>query len=58
MRGFSSFRYQLNVHTFNGHHPDTIDRLKRGWMGGFAKVDDVFLWLGGFAKVDNVFGLI
>ena len=27
-------------------------------MGGFAKVDNVFLLLGGFAKVDNRFGLI
>ncbi len=26
------------------------------WMGGFAKVDNVFLRLGGFAKVDNIFG--
>ena len=25
-------------------------------MGGFAKVDNVFLRLGGFAKVDNRFG--
>ena len=24
-------------------------------MGGFAKVDNVFLRLGGFAKVDNRF---
>jgi hypothetical protein len=27
-----------------------------GWVGGFAKVDNVFLRLGGFAKVDNRFG--
>ena len=27
-------------------------------MGGFAKVDNVFLRLGGFAKVDNRFWLI
>ena len=27
-----------------------------GWIGGFAKVDNVFLRLGGFAKVDNRFG--
>jgi hypothetical protein len=25
-------------------------------VGGFAKVDNVFLLLGGFAKVDNRFG--
>ena len=27
-----------------------------GWVGGFAKVDNVSLRLGGFAKVDNRFG--
>jgi hypothetical protein len=27
-----------------------------GWMGGFAKVDNVFLRLGGLANVDNGFG--
>ena len=32
--------------------------LRNGRMGGFAKVDNVFLRLGGFAKVDNRFGLI
>ena len=31
---------------------------RNGWVGGFAKVDNVFLLLGGFAKVDNRFGLI
>ena len=30
--------------------------LRNGRMGGFAKVDNVFLRLGGFAKVDNRFG--
>ena len=30
--------------------------LRNGWMGGFVKVDNVFLRLGGFAKVDNRFG--
>ena len=30
--------------------------LRNGWMGGFEKVDNVFLRLGGFAKVDNGFG--
>jgi hypothetical protein len=30
--------------------------LRNGWMGGFAKVDTVFLRLGGFAKVDDGFG--
>jgi hypothetical protein len=29
--------------------------IMNGWVGGFAKVDNVFLRLGGFAKVDNVF---
>ena len=51
---------RLNVHTFNSRH--RADRrvegwLRRnGWVGGFAKVDNVFLRLGGFAKVDNRFG--
>jgi hypothetical protein len=30
--------------------------LRNGWMGGFAKVKNIFLRLGGFAKVDNGFG--
>ena len=30
--------------------------IMNGWVGGFAKVDNVFLRLGGFAKVDNRFG--
>jgi hypothetical protein len=33
-----------------------IKPLALGWVGGFAKVDNVFLRLGGFAKVDNRFG--
>jgi hypothetical protein len=38
-------------------YKDEVFRVD-GWMGGFAKVDNVFHRLGGFAKVDNGFGLI
>jgi hypothetical protein len=30
--------------------------VRYGWVGGFAKVDNVSLRLGGFAKEDNRFG--
>jgi hypothetical protein len=38
--GWLGFRLRINLHTFNNHHPDNIDRfkgwgLRNRWMGGF-----------------------
>ena len=49
----------IDAHTLPGQTEGLKGGLRRdGWLGGFAKVDNVFLRLGGFAKVDNRFGLI
>ena len=60
------FGQRLNIHRFNNHHPDNIDRLKGGfterggWVGcgmgggvGFEFAQNGDGWV---AKVDNRFG--
>ena len=46
------------LHSQNKVIKCAVGAIMNGWVGGFAKVDNVFLRLGGFAKVDNRFGLI